>query len=39
MMYHYKDEQPIMYRFFDSEYAEKYEGVGQIPPHRGSSDR
>lgn len=32
MMYHYKDEQPIMYRFFDSEYAEKYEGVGQIPP-------
>lgn len=32
MMYHYEDEQPIMYRFFDSEYAEKYKGVGQIPP-------
>lgn len=31
MMYHYKNEQPVMYRFFDSEYAEKYKGVGQIP--------
>ncbi len=31
MMYHYHGEQPVMYRFFDSQYGEKYKGVGQIP--------
>lgn len=32
MKYHFTNEQPIIYRFFDSAYETKYKGVGQIPP-------
>lgn len=32
MKYHFTNEQPIIYRFFDSQYETKYKGVGQVPP-------